>query len=202
MTLKPFTGRGLLVALAVFSGSSAGAKNVEIAPFAGIQFAGSLASAYGSRFTLSDGLDYGMTANHRVAPGWRVELLYSRQTTELTNRSVETRFKLSVERYLAAIQEEKGDGRVRYIGDFLMGVTRFAPGFSGFDSDVRFTLGLSLGIKTWLTPRVGVRAEGRTFLVVTQAGGSALCGNGTCLFRYVANGLWQGDLSGSLVLGF
>ena len=71
----------------------------------------------------------------------------------------------------------------------------------GYDSDVRATFGLSLGIKHMLSDRFGLRAEGRAFFVSVGSGGGVFC-SGSCLFVFRASGLWQGDLSAGVTLGF
>jgi hypothetical protein len=196
-------GRGALVALAaLLCARGAGAGDVELAPFAGVQFPGSVDSAAGGRpFSIGIGLDYGATLDVAVAEGWRVELLYSRQATELSSRGDGPRFGLKLERYLAGIEEEKGDPRTRFFGVFLAGVTRFAPGLYGYDSDVRFTLGLSLGIKRSLSERFGLRAEARGFFVNVDSGAGVIC-SGSCLFVFRGSGLWQGDLSAGVTMAF
>ena len=181
---------------------AARAADVELAPFAGIQFPGSVASAGERRpFSIGIGLDYGATLDIAVAPGWRVELLYSRQSTELSSRGAGPGFGLHLERYLAGIQEEKGDDRTRFFGVFLLGATRFAPGLNGYGSDVFFTLGLSLGLKQALSQRFGFRAEARGFFLTVDSGGGVIC-NGPCLFVFRASGLWQGDVSAGVTLSF
>ena len=196
----------LLVLVLLRAARGAGAEEfeppplVELAPFAGVQFGGAFDSNIsGSEFALGTGLAYGGTVNVEVHPSWRVELLYSRQETEVSRR--DEGFGLKVERYMAGIQEEKGD-RFRFFGTFLMGLTRFAPGLDGYDADELFTLGLSLGLKTMPSRHVGLRAEARGFFAVVESGGGAVCRNGACLFRFQASGLLQGDVSAALLLGF
>ena len=174
---------------------------MELAPFAGVQFPGYVSSAANGRpVSLGIGLDYGGTLDIGVAPGWRVELMYSRQPTELSSQGG-PRFRLNLERYLVGIEEEKGDPRLRFFGVFLAGLTRFAPGLNGYDSDVRFTLGLSLGLKRALSERFGFRAEARGFFLSVNSGGGVIC-SGSCLFVFSASGLWQGDLSAGFTIAF
>jgi hypothetical protein len=174
---------------------------VEVAPFAGYQFGGAFDSATsGNPFDIGSGFVYGGTVNVLIYPTWRVELLYSRQEAELTRRGEEG-FDLKVERYLAGIQEEKGD-RVRFFGTFLIGLTRFAPGLDGFDADEVFTVGLALGLKTTPSRRVGLRAEARGFFLPVDSGGGVVCRNGACLFRFQSSGIWQGDVTAGVLVGF
>ena len=173
---------------------------MELAPFAGVQFPGYVDSTSNGRpVSIGIGLDYGATMDIAFRPGWRFELLYSRQATELSSRGDGARYGLKVERYLVGIQEEKGDPRTRFFGVFLAGVTRFAPGLGGYDSDVHFTLGLSLGVKRSLSERFGLRAEARGFFVNVNSGGGVIC-SGSCLFVFRGSGLWQGDLSAGVTI--
>ena len=194
--------RGAVVASSVLlCPRAAGAQGVELAPFAGVQFPGYVSSAANGRpVSIGIGLDYGGTLDIGVAPGWRVELLYSRQATELSSQGGPN-FGLKLERYLVGIQEEKGDPPLRFFGVFLAGLTRFAPGLDGYDSDVRFTLGLSLGLKRALSERFGFRAEARGFFLNVNSGGGVVC-SGSCLFVFSASGLWQGDLSAGFTMAF
>ena len=192
----------LAVLAACFSARLAGAGDVELAPFAGIQFPGSVsANGSGRIYSFGIGLDYGGTVDIAVADGWRVELMYSRQSTHLSGAGEVARVTVGVERYMIGIVEEKGDPRTRFFGVFLAGLTRFAPGLAGYDSDVRGTLGLSLGIKRALSDRFGLRVEGRGFFVSVNSGGGVIC-SGSCLFVFRASGLWQGDVSGGVTIAF
>jgi hypothetical protein len=200
--MKRLAGPGTLAALAILvSAQGTAATDVELAPFAGIQFPGSVAAVDSRRTaTFGIGLDYGAALDIEVAEGWQVELLYSRQGSNLSTRGG-SRLNVDIERYLVGIQEEKGGPRTRFFGVFLAGATRFAPGFAGYDSDVRATLGLSLGIKHALTDRFGLRAEGRAFFVNVNSGGGLICSGG-CLFVFRGSGLWQGDVSAGVIFGF
>jgi hypothetical protein len=203
--VKAPRGRGALVAFLALLVWARGARagDFELAPFAGVQFAGSVYSpVYGGRFSIGNGLDYGATLDARVAPSWSVELLYSRQETELGSPGVAARYDLKIERFMAGIQEEKGEDRARFFGVFLLGLSRFVPGFGGYGADERFTLGLSLGVKSQLSPRFGLRAEARGYFVVVESGAGTACVNGRCLFVYSASGLWQGDVSAGVFVAF
>jgi hypothetical protein len=197
--MKWVPGRRALVALAVLLvARGAAAADVELAPFAGVQFPGYLVATDGGRaFTIGNGLDYGGTLDWPVADGWRVELLYSRQSTDLFR--LDTRYDLVIERYMAGIEQEQGDEKLRFFGVFLMGATRY--GVHGLGSEAAFTLGLSLGLKRALSPRIAFRTEARGFYLVSSAAVGAFCSGG-CLFTFGSSGLWQADLSAGFSIGF
>lgn len=194
---------GILVAAMSLAAADAGAQSVQLAPFASYQFGGSFQSPIlGVNASLKSSLAYGGTADFAIGDSWRVELLYSRQPTEV-RAGEEAIFDLNVERYMGGIVEEKGEGRTRFFGVALGGITRFAPGLGGFDSDSRFTLGVGLGVKHLLSNHFGLRGELRGFYTFTTTNGGVFCsGGGTCLFVFGGSGLWQGDVSGSVILAF
>lgn len=197
--------RGALLVLAacLLSARGAAADDVEFAPFVGVQYGGWFdSSATGRTVSLGTGLLYGGTVDVPLVPSWRAELMYSRQETELSAGSGGPAFGLTVERYMAGIQEENVADWGRFFGVFLVGLTRFSPGLGGYDADERFTLGLSLGVKISLSDRFGLRGEARGFFVSVESGGGIACSNGLCLFRYSASGLWQGDVTAAVVIAF
>ena len=196
--------KGLFLTLAalLLSTREVQADRVEVAPFVGVQNAGSVESpSSGASVPIGSDLDFGGTVDVPFDPSWRIEALYSRQQTQLAGGTA-GRFDLAVERYMAGIQEQKGEGATRFFGVFLLGLTRFAPGVAGYGADERFTLGLSLGLKTYLSNRFGFRVEARGFFVAVESGAGAVCNNGSCLFRYRASGLWQGDVSAGVLVAF
>jgi hypothetical protein len=181
----------------------ADAGDVELAPFAGLRYGGSFSStASGRHVSMGAGFEYGATVDVPIGESWGVELLYSREVSEVSSGSASPPIDMKIERYMAGVREEKGEGKGRLLGVFLLGLTRFAPGFSGFDADERFTVGVGLGGKVFLSERFGLRAEARGYYVIVQSGAGVACVNGNCLFRYSASGLWQGDVTAAVVIRF
>jgi hypothetical protein len=181
-----------------------GAGDVQLAPFAGFQFGGRVYSpAYQASFSLHESADFGATLDVPVAPRWRLEVLYSRQKTELRPRTSRApRFAQTVEHYMAGIVEEpESDGPIRFFGVALLGATRLDPGVGGTDSEVRFALGLSLGAKVLASTHLGFRFEARGFYTVVESGGGLYC-RGGCLFTFSGSGIGQGDVTAGLILRF
>jgi hypothetical protein len=189
-----------LAVLIVLPAATARAGDVQVSPFFGLQYGGGLDSVLGGTYLIAAGLEFGGTVDFGVGDSWGLEVLYSRQDSEL-ERPGAPGFDMAVERYMAGVYEQKGEGRTRFIGVFLLGVTRLAPGFAGSGSDVRFTGGVGLGVKHLLSEHFGLRAEARAYYVVVEAGAGAVCA-GSCLFVYSASGLWQGDVTAGMVIAF
>jgi hypothetical protein len=201
--MKVSRARSMLLAAAVAllaMNVRAGAGDVEIAPFAGLQYGGSFNSAAtGRHVSFGAGLQYGGTVDVGIAENWAVEALYARQSTDLSSiPSVG----LTVERFMAGVREEKGDGPARFLGVFLLGLTRFAPGLDGSDADERFTAALGLGVRAPLSPHFGLRADARAYYTVVTSGGGTACVNGACLFVFGSSGILQGDITAALMFKF
>ena len=192
-----------LALAAVLAGARVHAGEVELAPFFGLQYGGGYVSAAGVPHSFDESLDYGATLDIALAPSWRLEILYSRQETELKPPTGGPTFPQVVERYMVGIQEEpETDGPFRFFGVALLGATRLVPGLSGIDSELRFAAGLALGTKVPASGRFALRLEARGFYTVVDSGGAVFCTNGTCLFKFSGSGIWQGDVTAGVVLRF
>jgi opacity protein-like surface antigen len=191
------------LAVALLLGAApARAQSVQITPFVGYAFGGSVRDTVLEESRSFDAaLDYGGTLSFPIGESWRFELLYSRQETKLAG-GLGSSFDVTIERYMGGFQEEKGEGNVRWFGTFWLGATRFVPGLGGYDSKTKFGAALGLGVKTFPVKNVGLRLEARGFYTLVKGEGGAFCANGTCLFAFSGTGLWQGDVSAGLILAF
>jgi hypothetical protein len=187
----------LLAAIVVSPAARVRAGDVSIAPFVGFQYGGALQSTSSGRASLGVGLQYGATLDIPFRDRWGIDFLFARQESELSSVP---RVGFAVERYMAGIREEKGDGRFRFRGNFFLGATRLA--LDGLGSDVRFTGALGLGTSMALTPRVALRADARAYYTVASFAGGSACVNGSCLYAFAGSGVWQGDVTAGLELTF
>jgi len=197
--------RALATATALLLAAAAGARaqSVQITPFAGYAFGGSVRDlAFDEERSFDAALAYGGTVSFPISESWRFELLYSRQPTKLKG-GLAPAFDVTIERYLAGFQEEKGEGgNVRPFGTIWFGATRFVPGLEGFDATTKFGAGVGLGVKSFLTKNLGLRFEARGFYTLVKGDSGSFCLNGECLVVFSGTGLWQGDVSGGLILAF
>lgn len=185
------------------AGEARGQTSVHVSPFGGLQFGGSLIDRNGEgRASFNEGFVWGGTVEVEFVESWRVAVLYSRQVTTIESRSARPLFDLKVERYMAGIQEEKGEGPVRWIGTAFIGATRLVPRSESLGSDLRFAAGVDLGFKYFVSRRLGLRAQARGFYTFVEADTDALCLNGTCVFAFSGSGMAQGEVSGGVVLAF
>lgn len=191
-------------ALLLLAAGETRAQSVQVSPFASYAFGGSVRDTFvGDSRPFGSGLAWGGALSFPVSQNWRFELLYSRQETELEG-GLAVPFAVTVERYMAGFQEEKGEvgDRTRWFGTVWGGATRFVPGLEGFDSATQFTAGVGLGAKRYFSKNVGMRLEARGYFTLVETEGGMFCNGGTCLFAFSGSGLWQGDLTGGLILAF
>lgn len=59
-----------------------------------------------------------------------------------------------------------------------LGFTRFSPGLSGFESELRMSMNLGLGYAWPLSPQLGLRVELRGYATLINSSGSFLCSGG------------------------
>ena len=195
----------LISALVLFPAARASAQAPQISGFAGYQFGGGFSSPVSGRpFDLGSGLAWGGALDIPINKTWRLEGLYSRQDTEITGAGLPGfNPSVRVERYMLGFEEEQHPSeRLRPFGVILLGATRFVPKDSLYDPETHFAAVLGLGFKYYASQHVGFRFEGRASYTVVDAAGGAICGNGTCLLAFNGSGVWQGDVSGGLFLGF
>ena len=190
----------ILLAVAVaMTPASAFCDGVTLEPFAGFQYGGAFHSeASGRSVEIGIGLQYGANLDIPFEENrWGIDLLFARQESELDDVP---RLGIAIERYMAGVREEKGDGRFRFRGNFYLGATRFV--LDGLGSDVRFTGAIGLGASYAVSPRFGLRADARAYYAVVSFSGGTACVNGNCLYVFGGSGVWQGDVTAGLQLKF
>lgn len=187
----------LRAAIVLSPAAPARGGDVALAPFVGFQYGGALDSVASGRASIAVGLQYGAMLDVAIGERWGADVLFARQGSELASVP---RVGVAVERYMAGVREEKGDGRFRSRGVFLLGVTRFA--LAGVGSDVRFTGALGLGGSVSLSPRCALRADARAYYALISFAGGSACVGGSCLYVFGGTGVWQGDVTAGLELRF
>ena len=182
------------------------AQTVQLAPFAGYQFGGSFSSAANdAKISIDGAFTWGGTLDIALSKSWRLELLYSKQDTQVGSDGFLDPVDLSIERYMIGVQEERGAARgdsTRYFGSILVGQTRFVPALPGYDDVSKLGVGITLGIKTFPAKHLGLRFEVQGFYTAVDSGGGVVCGNGVCLYNFSSSGFWQGNANAGLILAF
>ena len=188
------------------------AYRVELTPTVGFRFGGTLDGQQNDLFDtdleVANGAAYGVTLDIPLSPRTQLELLASRQPTEL--RFSRDLFgdatdvaDLDVSYYQLGLLWQWGDRRVSPFFVVGAGVATLSPDLPGASSESRFSASIGGGVKLFLAPNLGLRFEGRGF-VSDFAGGdrrrSGRCDswNDDCY----GNDFSQGQASIGLILAF
>lgn len=171
--------RGILTSLiCLLLPMAATAQKFEFTPFAGFHFGGEFdedAEVFPSgvsEFELDDTESVGVILGIGVTRGLQVELIWSRQETEL----IEDRFfgggsgrsDLDLSYYHAGVAYQWKIGQVRPFVAASLGVTELEPARADLEGDTRASVGLGGGVKLMFSKNIGLRLEGR--LLVTDTG--------------------------------
>lgn len=89
--------------------------------------------------------------------------------------------------------------RVKPFAIFTTGVTRFKP--EGFDNEFRYSLGIGVGIKTYVNPKFGFRVQGRLLSSYFKKKADAACRT-SCLPYEGARFFSQTDVGGGVFFAF
>lgn len=210
MTIRKFLVACGLIALV--APSAAWAAKFEITPFAGYRAGGDfdqLDNPSISRLDIENGESYGVTFDVSLGDYAQLEILVSRQDTQLevrspTGPSTEL-FDLNVDYYhVGGLYQfgEPGDTARPFVG-FSMGLTNFDTP-SGFSSEEQFSFSFAGGAKLYFGKHVGLRLQFRwtpTYITSTTEG--LFCTGGGFCYEIVDNHyLNQIEASAGLILAF
>jgi len=192
------------------SGGSTGVHRFEITPYGGYSWTFARDFYYGptlGRLDVSDSGIWGIALdiNTPYQPGSQIELLYSRQDSELefdtanlvgTGRNTAD---LSVEYLHIGGLYGQRRGQVFPFGVLTLGGTRYASKDLGEDI-WKFSIIFGFGAKVYANERFGLRIQGRFPFSVFSGGGSVGCGSGGCYTSVGGTGLAQFDVGAGVML--
>jgi hypothetical protein len=173
----------------------------------GYQWGGTLKGYYGEA-RLNDAGSWGIAldipVHHRDA---FVELIYTRQVTDLTYREYGTgdpadeQFNIAVEYYhVGGMYTVDKDGPKPF-GTMTFGATRFAPQNTVYSSEWMFSAAFGLGVIVPVSQRIGLRTHVRLLLPFVYSGGGIWCGGGGCSMGITGgSAIAQGDVALGLII--
>lgn len=189
------------------------ANTVEISPYFGRLFGGEFArgsnSIFSQRVDVDDANTYGVRLGYNVSEAVEVEVQGSRTDTHFVSNSSGDVFGDNGQRL--------GDLRIDYLlgyGTFNFGHRRVVPYVTlgagvarlqpsatpspGRTSD-RFTASLGVGVKLFINPHFGVRADGRGYSTYLNSNDTCRDGDRHCDGQHY---LTNGEISGGLIFAF
>jgi hypothetical protein len=177
-----------------------GAAAWELTPFAGRQWGGEFRSQ-DADLELAETTSYGLILNWPDTVRTEYELYYSFQPTEIRPERSDIatpRFDVDVHYlHVGGLYLAEPD-RVRPYLAATAGVTHMRPRGTGLDAETRLSLALGVGAKMKITQRIGLRAEARYLMTLTDSNAAIFCSGG-CDVAVAGTGF--GQLQATLGLG-
>jgi hypothetical protein len=150
------------------------AQRVEVQPFVGYRFGGGFDvgqnTPEGTRpiaLNIESGFTWGGTVGVLFADVWEAEFMWSRQDSALSAETIgfpkTTLFNMNVNQFQGNVLIHIADSDAKLIPYvvFGLGTTVFDPDVEGLGSLTKFSYGLGLGIKAYLTDHAGIRTQFR-----------------------------------------
>lgn len=176
------------------------AQKIEITPQYGYQV-GAKYHFYAGHVQLTDSDQFGITVSAEINRDIDVEFFWAQQNSSIRVKSyeffpIETHLTdIVVNHYqLGAIQKFSTNDLVPFAGASL-GWTTFNPEDNFYDSNTKFTIGLTGGAKYYFSKRVGIRLQGQLLIpiqwggVYFGTGGTSVSTGGSILLFNLSAGL-------------
>ncbi|NOX86436.1 MAG: hypothetical protein GXO86_10830 [Chlorobi bacterium] len=186
------------------------AQGIEIVPFAGYMFGGSISFIQG-KLKVEDGMNYGGSLIIPIREVVDLELNW----TGMDSRAVFTPYSnypdfkyeetgLSTNYFqIGVLKAFNNNPKIRPFGSFSMGATLF--NLKEYADTWRFSITAGLGVKFMFSDHVGIMLRGRLMMPMYFAGvggyigiGTGGAGAGLTLNSYAT--LFQGDFNGGLII--
>jgi hypothetical protein len=205
-----------LILLAVTAGTGACAdRRIEITPFGGYQWGGSL-RGYEGEITVPGAGNWGIALDIEVRRDTMVELVFSRQYSSLQVRPYcnyptpgvdctptwRQAFDMATEYYhVGGLYEINTGGGALPFTSMTLGATRFAPDDDTYGSEWKFSAALGIGVKVPVGERLGIRLQARFLLPFLWSSGGLWCGTGGCSIGVGGGSSFvQGDIAAGLTI--
>lgn len=168
-----------------------------IAPLYGYRFGGAVQdNNTGTTYRFEDGPAYGLSLDYAPVDYYgRYELLWSHQDSRLDFHGDNGLGQVDVAIDVIQLggELEFGTEQLRTYVSADAGATHFSS--AGYGDDTKFSLGIGVGEKVFLTKNIYLRADLRGFCTVVKAQGSFIFANGVTAASFSGSTLWQGQAS-------
>jgi hypothetical protein len=181
---------------------------VEIVPFAGYMFGGSI-NYYEGKLKIENGMDYGVSVLVPVHDLLDVELNYTRMDSKASfttytgypNVDRTTNLATNYIQIGAVSKFYTHNTKATPFGSLSLGATWFSPSEGEFSDVWRFSAALGLGVKVMFSDRIGIMLRGRLLMPMYFGGVGIYAGtggSGVSVNSVVAP--LQGDFNGGLII--
>jgi len=178
----------------------------ELTPYAGWQWGGGLTTSLGE-IKIDAAMNVGGILGIRTSAMQVVELTYNYQKSSVVLQrggvvADSTLFDLNTHFIQLGGRAERVSGPVTPFVLGGLGITIFDPSARGRGSETRFSVHFGGGLRAPISSRVALRGQLRGWFSFLSTTGGAFCGTGGCSFGVSGSGVFQGDVSGGLTIGF
>lgn len=191
------------LALCLSSISQSRAQSVEITPFYGYTLRSTF-DVYGGSMRVYGGSTYGGTLTYNINPGYGIEFLYSRQSTEADVYSIYLDARNEpvsvVYTMLGGLKQFPVSEQVIPFVGLNVGAAGLIPQRSRYDEGWRFAVGVKAGTKLMFSDIIGLRLQAAMNMPIQGFGSSFFVGtggSGISLDSY--SSIFQFTFSGGLV---
>jgi hypothetical protein len=178
---------------------------VELTPTLGVRAGGSVDANVADQ-TIDPSLSFGLTLDLPLEPEKWIAVMWSHQRTEFNSDGLfenDSSFELGIN-YLH-VGGVYRPGPSKKTQGFVMvgaGVTWVQPQPSDFSDELGLSGVLGGGAKFVLSPRIGLRLEGRGYLTFTSMTLSGTCGGVGCSIGFSGGGFLQVEALGGVTFSF
>ncbi|MCP4658607.1 MAG: porin family protein [bacterium] len=164
----------VLLLIIMLSPTVTQAQDIELAAFAGFRFSSDLEGGYDWEYDefvdydVDNGPSYGLTVSFPLSKHFLLELLWSRQNTDLTEQGTlfGDQFRvgdIDIDYYHVGVVYQWRLEKIRPFVLASIGATELSPDPAGLHSDTYFSTGWGGGVKFLVSEHFGVQLEGRLF---------------------------------------
>lgn len=181
-------------------------SRIELTPYAGWQWGGGIATTLGD-LRIRAAMNWGGILGFRTSSMQVVELTYNYQRAPLVLErgslaGDSTLFDLTSHFIQVGGRAERQSGPVTPFVVGGLGLTIFDPSQSTRSSEARFSVHFGGGLRIPFSQRAALRAQLRGWYSFLSTSGGVFCGPAGCSFGVSGSGIFQGDVSGGLTIGF
>lgn len=183
----------------------AGDDKIEVTPFVGYRFGGQFENfSTGQTYTLNSSESYGFTVDVPTSDETKVEVLLSRQPSELDVDGLLGADKITVDMtyyHVGALYQPSDNEKMQPFVGVTLGATHMKPHYPDTSSTTNFSINFTGGVKFHFSEHVGVRLDGRLLATFTSGNAAVFCGSG-CSFGFSGSAIWQMEGTAGLILAF
>jgi opacity protein-like surface antigen len=177
----------------------------ELGGFVGWQLGTNKVNFVNGQAGLKSSLNYGAELDIPLNRTGSFVLLWNHQSTDLDvdviNGPREDR-PVSINYFHAGGMMEFPQDDVRPFFMFTLGTTWYSPADPDVDDEWRFSMMLGGGLKYDVSPKIGLRGQGRLWATTISTSGGFWCGFGGCSVGLGGYGVWSLEMSAGVYYKF